>query len=342
MRRGPGSQLWIAVSLLFALATSAAEAVVIVPTFDPSILALSNATAVESSIDTAVNALDSLYANPGNVPVLFQYNAGLGGGAETDSATFTEPYSNYVAGLQADLAAHPDNSALTTAVAHLPSNATLISDFGSVPSMTFTAPFANLVLGTGQFLCFNSSGTFISGCNASTAGPYEAVVTISSTAVAPIEHELNEVLGGGGTGTTLVDTSTGEPTSLGPTDLYRYASTGTDCTTGLSQTLSWTASSSAVSCYSIDGGKTEFAQFNQSGGGTDYGDFAKPVPAIQDATESGTPPPYTMASPEFEMMESIGYYVPEPATIGLFVTALSGLGWFRWRGRGFRRLPSRV
>jgi hypothetical protein len=342
MRRGLGSPLWIAVSLLLALATSAAEAVVIVPTFDSSILALSNATAVENSIDAAVNALDSLYANPGNVPVLFQYNAGLGGGAETNSATLTSPYDNYVAGLQADLAAHPDNVALTTALAHIPSDATLISDFGSVPSVTYTAPFANLVLGMGQFLCFNASGTFISGCNASTAGPYEAVVTISSTAVAPIEHELNEVLGGGGTGTTLVDTSTGEPTSLGPTDLYRYGSTGTDCTTGLSQTLSWTASSSAVACYSIDGGKTEFAQFNQSGGGADYGDFSAPVPAIQDAFESGTPPPYTMASPEFEMMESIGYYVPEPASIGLFVTALAGLGWLRRRGGGLRRLPGAV
>jgi hypothetical protein len=344
MSHGLRSPLLIVASLVVGFTAPAARAVVILPSFDSSITTLSNAAAVENAITTAINAMDSLYNNPGTVQVLFQFDAGLGGGASTNSSIVSTSYSGYVSALQNDLAAHPGNATLATAVAHLPTAPTLTTDFGSVPDISVTGPFANLILGTGKFLCFNSSGSFINGCNASTAGSYESVVAISSTAVAPIEHELDEVIGGGGPGTTLTDISTGEPATLGPLDLYRYRSTGAGCTTasGLTQTLSWTDSSSAVACLSIDGGHTAFAQFNQVGGGSDYGDFAAPVPAIQDAFESGTPPPYTTASPEFEMMESIGYDTPEPATIGLFVTALAGLGWLRRRGGGDQRANLRI
>jgi hypothetical protein len=331
-------------SLVVVFTAPAAKAVVILPSFDSSVTTLSNASAVENAITTAINAMDSLYNNPGTVSVLFQFNAGLGGGATTNSAIVSTSYSSYVSALQNDLTAHPGNATLAMAIAHLPTAPTLTTDFGNVPEISVTAPFANLILGTGKFLCFNSSGSFINGCNASTAGAYEAVVAISSTVVSPIEHELDEVIGGGGAGTTLTDISTGDPTALGPLDLYRYGSTGAGCTiaTGLTHTLSWTDSSSAVSCLSIDGGNTAFAQFNQAGGGSDYGDFAAPVPAIQDAFESGTPPAYTTSSPEFEMMESIGYDTPEPGTIGLFVTALAGLGCLRRRGGGDQRAALRL
>jgi PEP-CTERM motif len=338
-----------ALSIAAAFGGPASAALEIDPTFDSSITSLANAAQVESSITTAISALESLYTNSGDVPVLFEYDAGLGGGAETDSALANTTYSSYVSTLTADSAAHPSNTTLALAVSHLPSAGTLAADYGSTPGMTVTAPFANIILGSAQFLCFTSTGAFNGSCGQT----YEAVVTVSapggdttgfynpsgpglnSTAVSAVEHELDEVLGGGGGGTTLIDTSSGNPSHLGPLDLYRYSSTGSGCTvaTGLTHTLSWTDSSGAVTCLSIDGGNTAIAQFNQAGGGSDYGDFAEPNPAIQDAFEpSSDSPIYSVLSPEYAMMESIGYdSVPEPAIFGLFAASVLGLGWLRRR-----------
>ncbi len=341
----------------------------IVPTFDASITGLpadnsGNPTSptigqVEGAINAAIAAIDALFINQGTVPVLFQYNAGLGGGASTSSAIFTTNYTQYTTRLTNDSNANPGNTTLATAVANLPSTAKLTTSFGAVPNISVVAPFANVILGQltlAQSQCFNGTGAFVGGCGSL----YSAVVTVSAptssassvsnyyatpgaglnpTAVSVAEHELNEVLGGGGAGTTLNTASSGNPTSLGPTDLYRYASTGTGCTTGtgLSTALSWNNGSSTVACYSIDGGTTAFAQFNQAGGGSDFADWAAPSPSIQDAFVPGSPSAvYSALSPEFIMMQSIGYdttvsSVPEPAGVMLFASALLGLGWLRTR-----------
>ena len=350
MRRLSVGHHALALSALLAVAGPAKAALIVTPTFASSITSLGDASQVEAAITTAITAIDSLYANIGTIPVLFEYNAGLGGGAETDTATYDLSYSTYVSKLTADATANPANSTLSHAIANLPSASTLASDYGTTPGITVTGAFANIILKTSQSLCFDASGTFHSSCGQS----YEAVVTVSapssignfytptssgvnSTAVSAVEHELDEVLGGGGAGTTLTDTSSGNPSYLGPTDLYRYASTG-GCTaaTGLSHTLSWNDNSATIACYSLDGGETAFAQFNQSGGGSDYGDFTLPNPAIQDAYEPSTDAPvYSTLSPEYIMMESIGYNpVPEPSILGLFAISVVGLGWRRVSRRG--------
>ena len=72
-----------------------------------------------------------------------------------------------------------------------------------------------------------------------------------------------------------------------------------------------------MACYSIDGGTTSLVRMNQVGGGSDYGDFATTspnIPYIQDAFYPGTTNVYSILSPEFTMLESIGYdpLMPEP------------------------------
>lgn len=320
------------------LSAAPAGAVTIYAVYDSSITNLSNAAQVEGAISTAVTAINSLYSNLGTIPVLFMYNSGLGGGGETDSDTVTVSYASYLAALESDSAANASNTVLATAVANLPGSIT--------QTMTVTAPFANLILGQSLDLCFNASGTYVPGCGQT----YAAVVTVSAssytsspgynpTAVTVVEHELDEVLGGGGTGTTLTDTTTGPPTSYGPTDLYRYASTTSTCA-GLTTTRSYTSSTSAVACYSIDGGQTNLdgIQFNQTGGGSDYGDFTLPNPSIQDAYVPGPVLVYSASSPEFAMMESIGYdsSIPEPCTWGM---GMAGLGAMLYASR--RRLSAR-
>lgn len=340
---------WAAIiGLGAAMMPPGAGAVVITPGFGVSITSLSNASQVEGSIDTAITAIDALYSNAGSIPVLFEYDAGGGGGASTDSAVDTVSYSTYLTALTEDSSANPGNTTLATAVSNLPSA-------GSGPSggVTVTAPFASLILGQSLSLCFSGSGSWVGGCN----GFYAAVVTVSpggggyytpagpgysATAVSVTEHELNEVLGGGGAGTTLTD-SGGTPGIFGPTDFYRFAGTG-NCSGTLTGTYSYTVSSSAIACYSIDGGKTAIVdaqgnpiQFNQAGGGSDYGDFADTDPNIQDAFVPGEPVAnYTQSSVEFQMMESIGYdaySVPEPASLSLFGGALAVFLCARRRGR---------
>ena len=150
----------------------------------------------------------------------------------------------------------------------------------------------------------------------------------NSQAVSVLEHEIDEALGGGGSGTTLGESVT---STIGPTDFYRYHSTTSDCS-GITSTPSYTTNSSEISCYSIDGGKTSLVQMNQNhSSNADFGDFANVAVNIQDAFDPGATPVYTSVSPEFTMMASIGWDVPEPATFALFMGAVAGLGWMRSR-----------
>jgi hypothetical protein len=150
--------------------------------------------------------------------------------------------------------------------------------------------------------------------------------------VTVVEHEIDEVLGGGGTGTTLNDVADNNSLKgdTGVMDLYRYHSTGATCS-GVTSTPSFTTVASEVACYSIDGGTTSIAQMNQSGVG-DFGDYTGST-SIQNFTVPGSQVAvYTPASTEFAMMESIGWdgatSVPEPSSMlllgsGVFLTRLS-------------------
>ena len=336
-----GLGLPVKIIMLAASLLPAAKAGGIVATFDTSAGAASFnntpfATQAETAITSAVSTINNVYTLSGSIPVLFQYNSSLNGGGSTSSTISTVPYNNYKSALQADSASHPANTTLHTAVVNLPSSL--------LQTITLNATFMNQVMGQALTLCYNASGSFVNTCGQQ----YVAVVTVStgpnsaayysnapgynSQAVDAAEHELDEVLGAGGMGSTLKSTSIGAPTSYGPTDLYRYASSGTGataCTTagGLTTSLSWNTSTTAVACYSITAGAStiqdqngNYIQFNQSGGGADYGDFATTGANVQNAFVSASPVlAYTQASPEALMLESIGYNVqvtatPEPAT----------------------------
>jgi hypothetical protein len=160
-----------------------------------------------------------------------------------------------------------------------------------------------------------------------------------------LEHELDEVLGGGGAGSTLneiLNNCTTNPTDFfcgrfGPTDLYRYSAPGTP---------SFTTTATATAYLSIDGGVTNVVDFNQNLRG-DFGDFAPPGTGagqlIQNAFNStGQNEPYTTSSPEFLMEEAIGWdptaqvAAPEPGTLALLGTSLLSLAAARrWRKQAF-------
>jgi hypothetical protein len=123
----------------------------------------------------------------------------------------------------------------------------------------------NMLTGTESFpansvININSNQPFAFSQPAS-SGAYDAI--------GGIEHELNEVLGGGGPGSRLNDCNVSSflcGGAFGPLDLYRYSATGTP---------SFTIASTASSYFSVDGGATNIVDFNQLFGG-DYADFAPP------------------------------------------------------------------
>jgi hypothetical protein len=322
--------------VLASVLAGAAQAVTIVPTFDSSFGAAPDVGAAESAVQAAIATVDSLYATPGTIPVLFRFDPSVTGFSQ--NALVTSSYDSWLGRLAAISAANPGQAVLSTAVASLPASGTVSQPMG------FTAPYANLIMGQGLFLGFDASGTYHNQGGQS----FAAVVTLGSSnntsspgfnapAAQLAEHELDEVLGGGGAGTWI-----GSGESLyGATDFYRYLSgNGTDGS-GTLGPRTWSASASIRTYFSINGGSSAVVDqqgnpigFNQAGNGSDYGDFAggSGFSHIQDAFYAGPAPLYTVASPEATMMEAIGYVVPEPTTVTLLGGMVAGLA-FRRPGR---------
>ena len=309
---------------------SPARALTIVPYFDSSITSASNASSVEFAIDTAISTIDSLYSNSGMVHIVFTQASGSFVG-ESETADYEASYSTYLGLLSAASAQEPTNTVLTTALANVSSG----NQPGSGGDVLFTTADAQIALGQGPGNgvtgCFNSSGTYVNTCGQL----YDGVITLSSSvslnytttqvngeysAISGAEHEIDEILGGGGQGSTLneiADGLTAYDNDIGVLDLYRYSAPGV---------ASFSTSSGATAYFSVNGGVTDIVGFNQNSSG-DFADFG-PNGYVQSAFGSpGTLPTYTAASPEYSMMESIGYdgAVPEPTSLGILGSAMAGL-----------------
>ena len=147
--------------------------------------------------------------------------------------------------------------------------------------------------------------------NGISAGYYDLVSVAS--------HEIDEILGIGGAGSQL-----GTGPNIGILDLFRYTSAGTRTYT--------TSGDNAY--FSINGGITDVARFNNDGVG-DYGDWhTSSTPQVQDAY--GTPGvQVNMGTAELTALNVIGWTlasnnIPEPSTCLLLFAALPGL-WFNRR-----------
>jgi hypothetical protein len=156
-----------------------------------------------------------------------------------------------------------------------------------------------------------------------------------------IGHEVDEVLGIGGPGSTLylsgAYTGQASPTGeIGDLDLFRYSASGV---------RSFTMSPSATSYFSINGGVTDLVHFNQQGAdGADFADWGDPSnteggntpPQLQDAY--GSPDEVVnIGANELTALDVVGYNltaagtaietgtaVPEPASLATL--ALAGVG----------------
>ena len=326
--------------LAFGLAcvlTTPAHALVIAPSFGASITGSANAAEIEAAINTAASNIGGLFSNASNVSILFETGSGdfLG---STQSGQYMTSYNNYVGQLQANSAANPANTVLASALANLSSG----NDANGALNIGASSALLRMLGFSGATPCYNGVGVFVAGCGQT----YDAVITLSSSnpidytrpldgssydALRVIEHEIDEVLGAGGQGSTLNSQSVTcdplSPTAYGPLDLYRFSAPGT---------ASYTTCGSASSYLSVDGGVTSIAAFDQNANG-DMGDFADGSTVQAAFTNFNQPADISATSPEYKMLESIGYDpVPEPGSLVLIGAALLGLGFVR-RKRGARQ-----
>jgi len=277
------------------------------PIFDTTIIADPNAATIESTIHSVVAQYAQIFSTPITVNILFKEGAGLG-----SSSTYFETgaYSQYLSALQA----HSTSANDAIALAHLPAGPNNPVNGNSQIDVTT----ANL-----RALGFNASPP---------PGQPDSTITLNTPImnidrahvnrqkfdlVSVAEHEIDEALG---FGSALNGLTNGAPSPTGPIspeDLFRFDQNGN---------RTFTTSASAEAFFSIDGGHTDLARFNQTEGG-DFGDWYSPggqTPQVQDAF--ATPGATPNLGVELTALDVIGYTaVPELSTVGTLGLGMSGL-----------------
>jgi hypothetical protein len=298
-RAGAGlASLLLAGVASLALSGPAHATLTITPTFDSSITSLPGAAAVEGAINAAIGAVESNITSPNNITVAILFQSVGSGLGQSTTGIFDIGYSNFRSAFAA-VATQPNQ---LTALASLPNTAN--NPFNNTSSLLVTSA-------EGRNLGFDTPG----GVN----GTFDSVIGLNTSATFPpapnngsnfglqavANHEIDESLGIGGTGSFVG--GTGFFANPGDLDLYRYQQN--------SSTRSFTTVGDNA-FFSINGGTTDLIQFNQAGGGSDFGDWhTSGTPRVQDAfgTPGANP---ALGADEITAFNVIGYQelaaVPAP------------------------------
>ena len=292
---------------------------VINPTFDSSITGDANAAGIEGAINAAITALEGDITSPNNIAVNIYFqetNSGLG---ESNTGEYAVSYDDYYNALKA--------------VAISPTQVAALASLGPAPASEFAGNPVNgstrvdITSAEGRNLGFNTPAFIPAG-----TGTFDTVISLNTSLTFPPQsasgsfyglqavanHEIDESLGIGGTGSTIGDSTT----DVGDLDLFRYTAPGV-------RSYSTFQTTSPYSYFSIDGGKTVVSYFNQTSG-ADYADWlSNPVAPgfplqVQDAFgEPGSNP--ALGTSELTALNAIGYGVltPEPSSLILFGSALA-------------------
>jgi hypothetical protein len=217
-------------------------------------------TDMQTAFGEVVSAYDAAFANDITLQIGLQGERGSRFLGKNTAATGEVSYVAWYSAMTAYQASGLDNPSFTTAYQSLPASSALgtdggvilrtanLSALGFTPNLSgttidgFTGVDGVITINAGLPLAIPSGGTVPSG---------------SYDLVAALEHELDEVLG---IGSGLTDGT--YPTTPEAYDYFRYSSAGM---------RSWSPSASSA-YFSIDGGITNLANFNQNSAG-DYNDW---------------------------------------------------------------------
>jgi len=326
--------------LLFAAAVPNVYAsnLTIVPMYTG--LAGRNLTLVESAVNTAIATFEKdLTANSAvKIPIFFTLDTNPADAGSSMAATMDISYTSYLK----DLKAYKNpNSSQQLAWSHLPHGPGVGVNHNAT-QVQVTQALLYAIGDKKDAASLGNQNTIYLSLNP----------TPKATDLVPtVEHEIDEILGVGGWGSTIV--SGALPTDVGPLDLYRY---------GIHNVLSYSNNINTSAYFSIDGGHTPLVYFNQlhNNYGGDFSDWSdkqgdgyNTPPQVQDAANN----PYSTNIPmlgknELIALTAVGWDLTaaglsvitpvtrsELAAVPLSSTAwfmLSGLGVFAARGRKTR------
>lgn len=304
-----------------------ASTLFIVPTFDSSITSDPNASAIEATINSAIATYAADFSNPITVDITFEeMSSGLG-----SNSTFFEtiPYATYCNAL----VAHATTANDASAVASLLVGGVCPTNNPVTGSSMINVKTPNLralgLLGPPS----SADGTVM--VNTSLTNPGSPGSALSYSLISVVEHEMDELLG---LGSALPNTNAGSFATVGaapsnspfPEDLFRY-------TAGPGGTRTFSAGSPCSGLgnafFSINGGTTDLAQFNNACNGGDFGDWAVVgSPKVQDW--QATPGANPSLGVELVALDVVGYDLvdaPEPGTFFLVGSALLSVVFLRRR-----------
>jgi len=318
----------LAAALALILLESAAPAnadLVIIPTFDRSITSDPNAAAIESTINTAISTYESLFTNPITVKIYFsEMSSGLG--ESFTGVVYNTTYQGFRNALNTQYGIS-GNANQGTAVANLPNT---LNNPVSGTTVTYVTPADGRALGFNTPGVLNSQGQVGNGAGFI----YDGAIGLNTAITFPpgpnngsnysllavTEHEIDEVLGTG--------SFVGFASDPRAEDLYRFEKNSTTRNYTTSGDNAW---------FSIDGGTTDLVQFNQAGGGSDYGDWHTSSTArVQNAfgTPGATPTILNDGGVELAALNVLGYDLATPEPASLALVAAGGLllsGYDVWR-----------
>ena len=242
--------LWLAIFCGLVLPV---KALTIIPNFDSSITGDPNATAMEAAINAAIQVFETNIADNATITITFVSDPSVG---LAQSLVYYVPvnYSDYVNALVANAKSSNDFLALS----QLPKTSNEpVTGQSQMEISEVLAIQLGLSAPSGDVDSIHLNTTIMSF----TRPPPNDLNTFDMQSA--VEHEIDEVMGGGGAGCNL----TAGFGLIGATDLFRYATNGT----GATLARSWTTSNGDNAFFSVDGTNL-WSRFNTDSGG-DYGDF---------------------------------------------------------------------
>jgi hypothetical protein len=322
-----------------------AQAMTIRPIYDSSITSLANASVIETAFNTVAADYAKSFANPVTINVAVSWGK-VGSsalpsnavGASIDNLYGYFSYAQIRSWLTSSATANPADTALTTAVKSLPAAAPAGVASYVLPSSEAKA--LGLIPG-GQSSPDGYIG-FAGATSGYTFSPSAGIAAGTYDFQAVAAHELDEVLG------RISGLGSATPSWRTPFDLFRYSAPGV---------LAFSYRSPAY--FSIDGGKTNLGNFNNSTYGGDRSDWLNATTPgdVQDAFVS-TGQRLNLTARDLTGLDVLGYGgtnlgdtgsgtpgavafnliktgVPEPTVWGLMIAgfALAGSALRRDRGR---------